>query len=180
MQILYSVEEVSQEKRNQCWRAYQMAVPYNNSYQGYIGCVKCALEGRWEFRHIRILRRGHGFARNAFLGRILLANHDLFIHGEKDNMSQFYTGPINTDQCCNDTEWKLPLREEMFLHNMTESRYRIAIEDEIMANENWMSIGIPDVSHCWPHCTPIPNEHWRQQFLNKVCHNDTWQKALKI
>ena len=175
MHLLDTVEGVSRDKRNECWHAYQRVTLYNNTYHAYVGCVKCALEGRWQFEHIRILRRGHGFSRDAVLGAVLFPDHDLFIHGDKDNMTAFYKAPIDTTQCCKDPQWQLPIPKEIFLHNRTELRQHIINLDINVVKDLPMTMGTPDIGHCWPCCSSAPNEYWRQQFLNKVCQTAAWQ-----
>ena len=173
--LLDTVEGVSLDKRNECWRAYQKVSLFNNTYHNYVGCVKCALEGRWQFKHVRILRRGHGFARDPILGAILIPDHDLFIHGDKDNMTAFYKAPIDTNQCCKDRQWQLPIPEELFLHDAIDVRQQIIGVDQAIALELSMTVGVADISSCWPHCTSKLNEYWRRQFLDKVCRVAAWR-----
>jgi hypothetical protein len=173
MHLLDYAEGVSQDKRNQCWRVFQKVHSTFHTYHNYVGCVKCALGYRWTFKHFRILRRGHTFARDALLDARLLSDYDFLIHGEKDNMTKFYSDRINTDQCC-DPQWKLPIRKEIFVHNKTEVRRLMLYLDKKAAEDYPTSIGVSDISHCWPKCTSIPNQYWKELFFNKVCRNATW------
>ena len=173
LHLLDHVEGVSEEKRKQCWRVFQNITLVHRTYHDYIGCVKCALGYRWKFQHIKILRRGHGFARDAVLAPRLFVDHDLFISGSKDNMTEFYNARINTDECCHSL-WELPIPKEFYMNNKTKAHHLMLKLDEAVARGLPTSIGVPDVGHCWPNCTSIPDEYWREQFFDKVCRNATW------
>jgi hypothetical protein len=175
MHLLDTVEGVSQKIRDECWHAYGLAVPYNDTYQFYIGCVKCALDYRWEFRHIRILRRGHGYISDPIFGARLIASHDFLMHGDKNNMTIFYTHNIDTDECRRNSSWQLPLRLEMIVYNVTEARDRFANADNSVARGLWMGIGVADIGHCWPHCSSVTSEQWRAKFKDKLCKHALWK-----
>jgi hypothetical protein len=46
--------------------------------------------------------------------------------------------------------------------------------DQTLADILPMTIVVPDIGHCWPHCTSIPTEYWRERFFDKVCRNVAW------
>ncbi|CAF4723297.1 unnamed protein product, partial [Rotaria sp. Silwood2] len=148
MHILDTVEGVLRGKRNQCWHAYQLAIPFNHTYDAYIGCIRCALEGRWQFQHTRILRRGHSFTRDPIFGPMLIADHDFLIHDNKNNVTQFYTDCIDVEICRTNTTWELPLSEEMIIRNQISARDRMTSYDRYIAGVYSMSIGVADIGHC--------------------------------
>ena len=173
LHLLDHVEGVSEEKRKQCRRVFHSVTLDHRTYHNYIGCVKCALGYRWKFQHIKILRRGHAFARDPVLGPRLFVDHDLFIHGSKDNMTLFYKAPIYTDQCCH-SQWELPIPKEYYMSNKTEAHGLMLYLDGAIAKDLPTSIGVPDIGHCWPNCTLTTDEYWKEEFFNKVCRNVTW------
>ena len=174
LHILDNVEGISQKSRNQCRRAFELSTPFNDTYMKFVGCVRCALKGRWQFRHIRILRRGTAFSREPILGPYLIANYDFVIHGPKDNMTAFYKEYIDTHECRTNTSWQLPLRAENILYNMSEVRQRMAYIFNHTAIEYAFTIGVPETAHCWPHCSSVANKYWYQEFRPKICENATW------
>jgi hypothetical protein len=163
------VGDASEVTYNRCYRIYEK-VTEPTLYHTYVGCCKCALGGRWELEHVRILRRGH---LGHDMKKRILSPTDFLIHGHKQNIGTYYSKTIDTYKCIN-SEWNLPIREDVVMTNFTEVKETIKNFDYAAATAYPQSIGLPDISECWPNC--VDNEVRRQAFIDKVCHqNASWR-----
>jgi hypothetical protein len=169
------VGNVSQSAYDHCYRIYERATDAA-SYHTFVGCCKCALDGRWEFEHLRILRRGHSFVRDNLghdMKKRIWSPTDFLIHGHEQKIGTYYSKAIDTYECVN-SEWNLPIREDVIMTNFTEVKETIKKFDHAAAEAYPQSVGLPDISDCWPNC--VNNEARRQAFIEKVCHEDaSWR-----
>ena len=170
------VGNVSQSAFDRCLRVFQNTTDHR-MYHTYVGCCKCALEGRWEFEHLRILRRGHSFVRDnlgAGTKEGIWTPTDFLIHGEKKNVEKYYSEEIDV-YMCGTTSWVLPLREDVMVQDYAVVEGIIRKYDLVVASGYPESIGIPDISDCWPNC--LDTETRRQAFMKaSVCNeNATWR-----
>ena len=164
----HMVGNVSLPMYKRCFRLYQMATD-PQSYHNYVGCCKCALAGRWEFKHLRILRRGHSFVRDNLghdMPKRIWSPTDFLLHGQKENVLVYYSKEIDTYECIK-PKWKLPLREDAILTDYQKLKEVIRNFDQAAAAAYPQSVGMPEISDCWPNCKE--NETRRQLFLDKVC-----------
>lgn len=169
------VSDVNQSNTKHCFDLYKGANELR-AYHTFIACCKCALAGRWEFEHVRILRRGHSFIRENFghyLKKRIWSPTDFLLHGQKQHVEEFYSNRIDRN-LCQHPQWVLPLREDAILMNFTQVKETISQFDQAAAQGYPQSVGLPEITDCWPYCRE--NETRRQAFLDKVCHiNAIWR-----
>jgi hypothetical protein len=167
------VGNVSKSAYDRCYRVYRQRNPI---YHTYVGCCKCALGGRWEFEHLRILRRGHSFVRDNLgndMKKRIFSPTDFLIHGQKHNILIYYSELIDIYKCTN-PGWNLPITKDSIMTNFTEVKETIKNFDHAAATAYPQSVGLPDISECWPNC--VDTEARRQAFIGKVCHqNASWR-----
>jgi hypothetical protein len=166
---------VSQSDYNRCFRTYEN-VTDGASYHNYVGCCKCALDGRWEFDHLRILRRGQSFVRDNLdydMSKLIWPPVDFLLHSPDIKADAFYWRTIDVHRCIH-FNWILPIREDAMIKNYTLLKETVRTIDQGVAAGYPQSIGLPDISDCWPHCTDT--ETRRKAFMEKVCHqNASWR-----
>jgi hypothetical protein len=63
----------------------------------------------------------------------------------------------------------------MIVYNVTEARDQFVKADNNVARSLWMSIGVADIGHCWPHCSSVTSEQWRAKFKDKLCKHALWK-----
>jgi hypothetical protein len=163
------VGDVSQSTYDHCFRIYEKATDVA-SYHTYVGCCKCALGGRWEFKHLRILRRGHSFVRDCLgyeINKLIWPPTDFLVEAHKVNADAFYREKIDTNQCVN-RNWTLPIREDAIITSYTLAKEIVRKYDREAAQGYPQSVGLPDISECWPNC--VDSETRRQSFIKKVCN----------
>ena len=169
------VGNVSQSVYDHCFRIYEK-LTVGTLYDNHVGCCRCALDGRWEFEHVRILRRYHSFVRD-YLGREtnrrIWAPTDFLIHGEKKNVSLYYSKEIDVHTCIT-ASWTLPIREEYIITDYALAKETVRQYDIQEAKIHPYSIGIPDIGECWPHCRNT--EARRRANMEAICGpNATWR-----
>jgi hypothetical protein len=163
------VGDASELTYTRCFGIYENAIDAA-SYHTYVGCCKCALGGRWELEHVRILRRGHSFVRDCLgyeINKLIWSPTDFLLDAHKINADVYYWKTIDKNQCVN-WDWILPIREDAIITNYTSTKEIVRKYDREAAEGYPQSIGLPDISECWPNC--IDNEIRRQAFIEKVCH----------
>ena len=148
---------------NRCYQFYNQCTS-GRIYMVYVGCVKCALGGRRIFDHVQLLRRFRSFVRDSFFEDEILTSYDFLIHGLKENLTQaYYTELIDTSKCILEPYWQAPVQPQLFTTNLTV--YRQLLRRKL--NE-WMeawpeSVGIEDVSDCWPTCPEeLVGDEWKK------------------
>lgn len=154
---------------DRCFQIYNATIDHA-MYHRYVGCCKCALGGRWEFEHVRILRRGHSFARDGLgvdSNQRIWSSMDFFLHIHTANVSAYYSAQIDATQCL-DSNWNVPIREEFVVKDFTLLKELVRKYDREAAEAYPQSVGLPDISDCWPYCAD--NEARRQAFLSRVCN----------
>ncbi len=170
-----TVGDVSQSEYNRCFRIYEKLTS-PALFHTYIGCCKCALGGRWEFNHLRILRRGHSFVRDNFgsdMKQRIWPPTDFLVHGPNMKVDVYYWKTIDTHECTH-WNWVFPIRKDAIMTNFTEVKETMQRFDKSAAEGYPQSIGLPDISDCWPNC--IDTEIRRKAFMEKVCHqNASWR-----
>ena len=168
------VGNVSQSAYDRCFRVYQNTTEHS-MYHTYVGCSKCALGGRWEFEHVRILRRGQAFIRDNLAhntNQRIWGSVDFFVHAHQVPFDVYYSQQINIAEC-DDPMWNLPLRTEFIVSDYNQIKEIIRKFDREAAQAYPQSVGLPDISDCWPHC--LDTDARRQAFIEKVCNrNATW------
>ena len=169
------VSDVNQSDSKHCFDLYKGASEFR-TYHTYIACCKCALAGRWEFQHLRILRRGHSFIRENFghyMKKRIWSPTDFLLHGQKHHVDEYYSNKIDRN-VCQHSQWELPLREDAIMTNYTQLKETISEFDQAAAQGYPQSVGLPEITDCWPNCQE--NEIRRQAFLEKICHiNASWR-----
>ena len=169
LQLLGSmVGKVKKSAYERCLRIYEQTNNHS-MYHTYVGCCKCALGGRWEFDHVRILRRGHGFIRetiHADSTKRIWSSTDFLIHNHGENISMYYSNKIDVQQCIK-YEYILPIREEFIIKGDRMVKEIIKKYDQQAARAYPQSVGLPEIGSCWPNCT---NTKARQQaFVEEIC-----------
>ena len=165
------VGKVDQFTYDRCFQIYNATIDHS-MYHRYIGCCKCALGGRWEFDHVRILRRGHSFTRDGLgsdSNQRIWSPMDFFLHTHVANVSEYYSAQINATQCL-DSNWTVPIREEFVVKDFTQLKELVRKYDREAAEGYPQSVGLPDISDCWPSCADT--EARRQAFLERVCNQN--------
>lgn len=169
------VTQVNQSMTKQCFDIYKGASELR-VYHNYVACCKCALNGRWEFQHLKILRRAHSFIRDNlghYMSQTIWSPTDFLLRGQIHHIEQYYSEKINRTACRN-PEWTLPIKENSIIQNLTQMKEIIALFDLAAAQGYPQSVGLPDITDCWPLCQE--NQTKRQAFLKKVCHhNAPWR-----
>ena len=169
------VGNVSQSAYDRCLRVLQNTTDHS-MYHTYVGCCKCALDGRWEFEHVRILRRGHSFVRDNLgydTNERIWAPTDFLIHGQKKNVEEYYSKEIDVYTCVT-TSWVVPLREDVTIRDYALVKELVRKHDLVAVGRYPQSVGIPDISDCWPNCRDT--EARRRTYMKSVCNeNATWR-----
>ena len=163
------VGNVTRSAYNHCLRMYEQTTELT-SYHAYVGCCKCALDGRWEFEHVRVLRRGHSFVRDNLgydMNQRIWSPTDFLIHGHRENLDAYYSKQIDMNECVK-SNWILPIREEAIVTNFDEAQEIVRKFDHEAARAYPQSVGLPEIGDCWPHCRNT--ELRRQAFLARVCN----------
>ena len=165
------ISHVNQSISKYCFDIYKGANELR-VYHNYVACCKCALQGRWEFRHLTILRRGHSFIRENlghYMSQTIWSPTDFLLRGQKHHIEQYYSNKINTT-ACRKPEWVLPIKQDAIIRNYTQMKQTIGLFDLAAAQGYPQSVGLSDITDCWPFC--LENQTTRQAFLKKVCHNN--------
>lgn len=163
------VGNVSQSAYIRCLEMYDKANELA-LYHAYVGCCKCALDGRWEFDHVRILRRGHAFVRDNLgydMQKRIWSPTDFLIHGHRQNLDVYYSQEIDVKECLH-PNWTLPIRQDAIMTDFNEVQEVIQKFDHEAANAYPQSVGLPEISDCWPLC--LNTKSRRLAFIMKVCN----------
>lgn len=137
------------------------------AYDQYVGCAKCAIAGRRNFTHIRILRRGQGFARDYREPENLVLETDFLLHSFKSDTNLYYSYKVQTTSCTK--IWEPPIHEFLIEHNLTIARNLIEYYDKLATIKHPFSVGWPDVGHCWPNCEMELDIATEKQLLKSMC-----------
>ncbi|CAM9348726.1 unnamed protein product [Phaeothamnion confervicola] len=171
------------------------------TYQDMVGCARCYLGGRRNFPRagIRILRRGHGFARDFFvsspgqmtkeegpvdnMGVIVKAGDggiDLFYHGWKDSLRTFYAADVDPTGCTKDREWNPKIRTDRQA-TMERTKRRVALRALYATTDRRRSVAVDDVSGCWPECPPELTAAQEAQMRKAICPSEVnWKKLSAL
>ncbi|CAF0910522.1 unnamed protein product [Adineta steineri] len=151
-------DSASQEK---CYSKYLQSTNEWNYYK-YLRCCRCAIGGQRIFKHVHLLRRGHGFSRDFAVPFI----NDFILHGYKSDLNKYF---YHTDKCTND--WLSNIRQELFVFNMSIARNMTIEKDQYAIRKYSISLGIPDISDCWPNCEKEITGEKLVKYLRALCHD---------
>lgn len=151
---------------NKCFSLWNRSID-ENTYDQYVGCVKCALAGQRNFAHIQILRRGHGFARDYREPENLVLENDFLLHSYKADTNLYYVYPVQIASC--NAHWNPPVHKYLIEHNLTVAQNLIKYYDNLASIKHPYSVGWPDVGNCWPNCEPELDKTTERKLCDAIC-----------
>jgi hypothetical protein len=158
--ILLKMIGKNNQIQSKCYSKYLQSTNERNYYK-YIRCFRCSIKGQRIFKHIQLLRRGHGFSRDF---AIPFAN-DFILHGYKSDLNKYF---YNSTQCTND--WLSNIRQNLFIFNMTIAKNMTIQKDQYAMKKYSQSLGIPDITDCWPNCEQEITGKKLVEYLRVLCH----------
>jgi hypothetical protein len=158
--VLLKMIGKSDDIQSKCYSIYLQSTNEWNYYK-YIRCFRCSIKGQRIFKHVRLLRRAHGFSRDF---AIPFAN-DFILHGYKSDLNQFF---YDTTKCTND--WLSNIRQNLFVFNITIARDLTIQKDQYAIKKYSRSLGITDITDCWPNCEPEITGEKLAEYLRALCN----------
>ncbi|CAD5235071.1 unnamed protein product [Bursaphelenchus xylophilus] len=160
--ILNTVLPEAINERKTCYKIWKNATSYDN-YMAYVMCVKLMLGAQRLYpEQLRILRRGHGMARDGFLVYDSFCDADFMFHGYKQNeigedkWESPWKKPVVLEECGTGYNgWYWRKKKQM---PCSEIRYHLANFEEQTARSFpkegrvFPHLELPDVGECWPNC----------------------------
>ncbi|CAD5228600.1 unnamed protein product [Bursaphelenchus okinawaensis] len=160
--IMHTVLPNSVNEKNTCYKLWTNATSYD-TYLAYVTCVKVNLGAQRLYPgKLRILRRGHGFARDGFLAYDSYCEHDFMFHGYKQNEigekkweSPFET-PVDLSKCNNSFDgWNWRKKKQLScpkIQKIIASFERHTAKNYPKEGQVFPHLALPDVGECWPNC----------------------------
>jgi len=158
--ILLKMIGKSNEIQSKCYSTYLQSTNEWNYYK-YIRCFRCSIKGQRIFKHVRLLRRGHGFSRDF---SIPFAN-DFILHGYKSDLNYFF---YNSTTCTNN--WLSNIRQNLFVFDITVAKNMTRQKDQYAIKKYSQSLGIADITDCWPNCEQEITGEKLVKYLHVLCH----------
>lgn len=158
--IILQMIDKNNEIQMKCYSKYLQSLDEWKYYQ-YIRCFRCSIGGQRIFKHIQILRRAHGFSRDFSI----LFQNDFLLHGYKNNLNEFF---YNTNKCTND-HWLLNIRQNKLISNLTIAKEMTRKKDQYALEKYSLSLGITDITDCWPHCEQEITGEKLNKYLRALC-----------
>ncbi|CAF0942956.1 unnamed protein product [Adineta ricciae] len=157
--IFLEMIEKPDEILKKCHLIYLRSSNEQNYYR-YLRCFRCAIGGQRLFQHIQVLRRGHGFARDFHIPFI----NDFLLHGHKDELNQYFHNPT---KCT--TNWLTNIKENSLISNLEIAKNMTKAKDEYAMRKYSISLGIPDITDCWPNCEQNITGNKLVKYLAALC-----------
>jgi hypothetical protein len=148
------------EIQSKCYSTYLQSTNEWNYYK-YIRCFRCSIGGQRIFKHIQLLRRGHGFSRDFAIPFI----SDFILHGYKSDLNKYF---YNTTKCTND--WLSNMRQTLLVSNITIAKDMTIKKDQYAIGKYSESLGIADITDCWPNCEQEITGEKLVKYLKALCH----------
>ena len=148
------------EIQAKCYSTYLQSTNEWNYYK-YIRCFRCSIGGQRIFKHVQLLRRGHGFSRDFAIP----FTNDFILHGYKSNLDKYF---YNSTKCTND--WLSNIRQNLFISNITIAKHMTREKDQYAIGKYSECLGIADITDCWPNCEQEITGEKLVKYLRALCH----------
>lgn len=107
--------------------------------------------GKRNFKHIKVYRRGLGFARDSWITNHKWSELDFILHAMKHPDNVHFESEIDVEQC-SVKEWRLPVKNSLKL-SIKDMVPLMRKADLVSVRKTPQSLlNSADVSNCWPNC----------------------------
>jgi len=120
-------------------------------YGAFVGCVKKSLRGKRNFKHIKIYRRGLGFARDSWVTDHNWSELDFMLHAMKPPDNVHFESDIDVEQC-SAKDWTIPIKNHL-KRTVVDMVPLVKKADAHAVSKFPLSLlNSADISNCWPKC----------------------------
>jgi len=111
-------------------------------------CIKKSLVGKRILDRVKIYRRAHAFARDAWTTDFMWSDQDFLLHALKHKDDQMFSRKLHVSDC-DSNFWFSPIKENLYVNISTMKKKWAAVDESSFQK---LAIDEKDISICWPDC----------------------------